>query len=76
MKQPILFSLMLLFSMETLGAIESLDKIIVVVNDDAITQHELDNTTDGYKQKLKLNNLSKEDQNSLEKQVLQKMIRP
>ena len=75
MKQAILFSLMLLFSMKTLGAIELLDKIIVVVNDDVITQHELDNTTNGYKKKLKLQNLSKEDQNSLEKQVLQKMIR-
>ena len=74
MKQPILFSLLLMLSMQTFSAIEPLDKIIVVVNDDVITQHELDNTTNSYKQKLKLSNLSEKDKNSLERQVLQKMI--
>jgi len=75
MKHLILFSLILLFPMQSFSAYESLDKIIVVVNDDVITQNELDEKTDGYKKKLRLNNLSKQDEITLTKQVLQEMIR-
>jgi len=57
------------------GAFQSLDKIIVVVNDDVITQHELNSRTDEYKTKLNLSNLSADDNNVLTKQVLEKMIR-
>lgn len=75
MRHSLLFSLLLLFSMPSISALESLDKIIVVVNDDVITQHELDSRTDEYRQKLRLSDLSEKDKNILTKQVLQKMIR-
>ena len=75
MRHSLLFSLLLLFSMPSISALEPLDKIIVVVNDDVITQHELDSRTDEYKQKLRLSDLSEKDKNILTKQVLQKMIR-
>lgn len=75
MKHTLLFSLLLIFSMQSHSKIEPLDKIIVVVNDDVITQHELDSRTEEYKNKLRLNNLSEQDKSTLTKQVLQKMIR-
>ena len=75
MRHSLLFSLLLLFSMPSISALEPLDKIIVVVNEDVITQHELDSRTDEYKQKLRLSDLSEKDKNILTKQVLQKMIR-
>jgi len=75
MKHPILLLLLLLITTQSIAAIRSLDTIIVVVNDDVITQQELSSEVNEYIIKLRLKNLSDSDKQSLKKQVLEKMIR-
>lgn len=75
MKLPLFLILLALITTPSYGTLRSLDKIIVIVNDDVITQQELTTRTGEYKKKLKLKNLSADDLNSLTKQVLEKMIR-
>jgi peptidyl-prolyl cis-trans isomerase SurA len=52
-----------------------LDKIIVVVNEDVITQTMLDNRIIDFQKQLELSQLSNIDPNTLKKQVLERMIR-
>ena len=75
MKHLFILTLVFIFTSNSYAATKSLDMIIAVVNEDVITIHELNSRTKEYKKKLKLNSLSAEDENSLTKQVLEKMIR-
>ena len=75
MNLRLLLTLLFIFINNAHAAIEPLDKIIVVVNDDVITDTELRDRTNEFKTKLKLNNLSNQDQKALTRQVLEKMIR-
>ena len=52
-----------------------LDKIVVVVNEDVITQTMLDNRIVDFQKQLELSQLSNIDPNTLKKQVLERMIR-
>ncbi len=52
-----------------------LDKIVVVVNDDVITQTMLDNRVNDFRKQLELSQLSRIDPKTLAKQVLERMIR-
>ena len=52
-----------------------LDKIVVVVNDDVITQTMLDNRVNDFRKQLELSQLSRIDPKTLSKQVLERMIR-
>jgi len=52
-----------------------LDKIVVVVNDDVITQTMLDNRVNDFRKQLELSQLSRIDPKTLRKQVLERMIR-
>ncbi len=68
------FSLLFIHSTGT-AAIEELDRIVVIVNDDVITDKMLKNRISDFKKQLKLSNLSDIDANALRKQVLERMIR-
>ncbi len=52
-----------------------LDKIVVVVNEDVITQIMLDNRVNDFRKQLELSQLSRIDPKTLRKQVLERMIR-
>jgi len=52
-----------------------LDQIVVVVNDDVITQTMLDNRVNDFRKQLELSQLSRIDPKTLKKQVLERMIR-
>lgn len=52
-----------------------LDKIVVVVNDDVITQTMLDNRVNDFRKQLELSQLSRIEPETLRKQVLERMIR-
>ena len=52
-----------------------LDHIVVVVNDDVITQKMLDNRFSDFLQQMKVNNIPRKDLKALRKQVLERMIR-
>ena len=56
------------------SAAASLDHIVVVVNDDVITRHELDNYLEKIKQQLKKQGTPLPAAHELEKQVLERMI--
>jgi len=56
-------------------AIEPLDRIAVVVNDDVITSKELVDKISYYENQIRLSSGSVSDMNSLRKQVLERMIR-
>lgn len=75
MKHLLFLLIPLVFTTNAQSTLQSLDKIIVVVNTDVITQHELNTTTNEYKNKLNLSDLSAEDNTVLTRQVLEKMIR-
>jgi peptidyl-prolyl cis-trans isomerase SurA len=53
---------------------QEIDRIVVVVNDDVITRHELDERLDTVKQQLKKQGTSLPAAAELEKQVLERMI--
>ena len=53
---------------------QALDNIIAIVNDDVITQNELDNRIADFVVQLKLDKNSKEQMKALSKQVLERMI--
>ncbi len=52
-----------------------LDKIVVVVNDDVITQTMLNNRVSDFRKQLEVSQLSRIDPKTLTKQVLERMIR-
>jgi peptidyl-prolyl cis-trans isomerase SurA len=56
-------------------AIKPLDQIIAVVNDDVITQNELESRVADYASQLKLSNSASPELTALTKQVLERMIR-
>ena len=62
------------FTAQNTYAQQALDKIITVVNDDVITQNELDNRIADFIVQLKLDKNSKEQMLALRKQVLERMI--
>ncbi|MGD8934147.1 MAG: SurA N-terminal domain-containing protein, partial [Gammaproteobacteria bacterium] len=57
------------------NALEPLDSIAVVVNDDVITKRELEEKVDYFANQIRLSNGSVSDMDSLRKQVLERMIR-
>ncbi len=57
------------------NAIEPLDSIAVVVNDDVITSKELEDKIKYYENQIRLSSGSVSDMDSLKKQVLERMIR-
>ncbi len=57
------------------AALKPLDHIVVVVNDDVITNNMLDNRVSDFRKKLELSQLSRIDPDALKKQVLERMIR-
>lgn len=70
----LLFVLGLLIPVHTF-AIQPLDKIVAVVNDDVITQNELESRVTDYASQLKLSNSTSPELSALTKQVLERMIR-
>ncbi|MCK5002580.1 MAG: peptidylprolyl isomerase [Gammaproteobacteria bacterium] len=66
--------LCLTLTSENTNAQQALDKIIAVVNDDVITQNELDSRISDFILQLKLDKNSKEQMKALKKQVLERMI--
>lgn len=56
-------------------AIQALDRVIAVVNDDVITKNELTSTVTDYASQLKLSNSASPEMDALTKQVLERMIR-
>ena len=66
--------LCLTLASQAANAQQALDKIIAVVNDDVITQSELDNRIADFIIQLKLDRNSKEQMKALRKQVLERMI--
>jgi len=57
------------------NAIEALDSIAVVVNNDVITSRELEDKVNYYKNQIRLSSGSISDMDGLKKQVLERMIR-
>jgi peptidyl-prolyl cis-trans isomerase SurA len=57
------------------SAIEALDSIAIVVNNDVITSNELEEKVKYYKNQIRLSSGSISDMDSLKKQVLERMIR-
>lgn len=55
-------------------ALEQLDHILALVNDDVITQSELDARTNSFIHQIKLSNRPMPDRESLKKQILERMI--
>lgn len=66
--------LCLMLTSQNTNAEQALDKIIAVVNDDVITQNELDNRIADFIVQLKLDKNSTEQMKALTKQVLERMI--
>ena len=66
--------LCLILSSQNVNAQQDLDRIIAVVNDDVITQNELNNRIADFVVQLKLDKNSKEQMNALRKQVLERMV--
>lgn len=55
--------------------LKPLDNIVVIVDDDVITQTMLDNRVNDFRKQLELSQLSRIDPKTLRKQVLERMIR-
>src|SRR5210317_535833 len=71
-----LFTILLATSTSPVNAaLKPLDHIVVVVNDDVITQNMLENRVNDFRKKLELSQLSRIDPDTLKKQVLERMIR-
>jgi len=67
-------SLCLLIPLHT-SAIQPLDRIVAVVNEDVITQNELTSRVSDYANQLKLSNSASPEMEALKKQVLERIIR-
>lgn len=70
----IIYSLLLLPALAFAAPIESLDKVVAVVNENVITQSELDAQTELLKQQLAAKNVEIPPLATLRKQVLQHLI--
>lgn len=76
MKIKLYLTLLLLLATHiTIAGIKPLDHIVVVVNDDVITNTMLENRVDDFRRQLELSQLSRIDTATLKKQVLERMIR-
>lgn len=64
-----------LFSGISHAELEPLDHIVVIVNDDVITQTTLDNRINDFRKQLELSQLSRIEPETLRKQVLERLIR-
>ncbi len=74
--KPLLITLLLMVHAAFAQAGEKLlDRIVVVVNDDVITQTMLDNRVEDFRRQLKADFLSAADARALRKQVAERMIR-
>lgn len=73
----IAFSFITLTAMTNIAyaAIKQLDHIVVVVNDDVITNSMLKHRIDDFRKQLKVSQLSRIEPDTLKKQVLERMIR-
>lgn len=71
----IFFIILLFLSNPALAILKPLDHIVVVVNDDVITNTMLDNRVTDFKKQLELSQLARIDPETLKKQVLERMIR-
>jgi peptidyl-prolyl cis-trans isomerase SurA len=65
----------LLTSIGNVHAIEPLDRIAVIVNDDVITSREIEDKVSYYEGQIRLSSGSVSDMEGLRKQVLERMIR-
>jgi peptidyl-prolyl cis-trans isomerase SurA len=74
-KQLIYFSIFIAASVVTHAAIKPLDHIVVIVNDDVITNTMLNNRINDFRKQLDLSQLSRIEPETLKKQVLERMIR-
>jgi peptidyl-prolyl cis-trans isomerase SurA len=72
-----LFSFLILTAISSFSyaTLKPLDHIIVVVNDDVITNTMLENRVSDFRKQLELSQLSRIDPETLKKQVLERMIR-
>jgi len=70
----VITTLCLILTSETIMAQQALDKIVAVVNDDVITQNELDTRIADFVVQLKLDKSASEQMKALSKQVLERMI--
>ncbi len=73
--QSLLFLILALMLSAAQATVKPLDHIVVVVNDDVITHTMLENRIDDFRKQLDLSQLSRIQPDSLEKQVLERMIR-
>lgn len=70
-----LLVVVLLTSIGNVHAIEPLDRIAVIVNDDVITSREIEDKVGYYERQIRLSSGSVSDMEGLRKQVLERMIR-
>ena len=72
----ILISTLLLLSYAlNVNALQSLDSIAVIINEDVITKNELQERVEYFEKQIRLSSGSVSDMNGLRKQVLERMIR-
>lgn len=74
-RQLIFFSIFIAVSAVSHAAIKPLDHIVVIVNDDVITNTMLNNRVNDFRKQLDLSQLSRIEPETLKKQVLERMIR-
>jgi peptidyl-prolyl cis-trans isomerase SurA len=75
-KKTFLFCLLLLAAaFDAHAELKPLDRIVVIVNDDVITQTMLNNRIEDFRKQLELSKLSRIPPDTLKKQVLERMIR-
>jgi len=75
LKTTLLF--ILVYSLTPIAAADPklLDRIVVIVNDDVITQRMLENRLEDFRRQMELSQLGRIDPEVLKKQLLEKMIR-
>lgn len=71
----ILFFTLLMVTAVSHASLKPLDHIVVVVNDDVITQTMLDNRVEDFRKQLALSRIASMEAEALKKQVLERMIR-
>lgn len=64
-----------IFASASYAALKPLDHIVVVVNEDVITNITLNNRVDDFRKQLDLSQISRIEPDALKKQVLERMIR-
>ena len=72
---PLLFLFLIFFTSISHATLKPLDHIVVIVNEDVITNTTLTNRIEDFRKQLELSQLSRIKPETLKKQVLEKMIR-